>query len=240
MGLFDKKFCDFCGNKISLLGNRKLSDGNMCKDCAKDISPNLTGRKQLSVADMKEHLAWREENKVRLASFSPTRTFGLSKRVHIDDNKKLLLVTSSQRYKEENVDLIEFSQVTGCVIDIDEKQEEEYQKNAQGDEVSYSPPRYTYEYDFNVVIHLNHPWFDKISFRVNSSSVKGRNSNEYRESEAVANEIRDALQSLHQAQMESTAEAARPKTGVNCPACGATTIPDAHGRCEYCGGAVGG
>lgn len=26
MGLFDKKFCDICGEKIGLLGNRKLAD----------------------------------------------------------------------------------------------------------------------------------------------------------------------------------------------------------------------
>ena len=35
MGLFDKKYCDICGNKIGLLGNKKLEDGNLCKDCAK-------------------------------------------------------------------------------------------------------------------------------------------------------------------------------------------------------------
>ena len=34
MGLFDKKVCDICGEKIGLLGNRKLDDGNLCKDCA--------------------------------------------------------------------------------------------------------------------------------------------------------------------------------------------------------------
>ena len=39
MGLFDKKYCDFCGNKIGLLGNRKFEDGNMCKDCAAKLSP---------------------------------------------------------------------------------------------------------------------------------------------------------------------------------------------------------
>ena len=32
MGLFDKKYCDICGEKIGLLGNRKLEDGNLCKD----------------------------------------------------------------------------------------------------------------------------------------------------------------------------------------------------------------
>ena len=29
MGLFDKKYCDICGEKIGLLGNRKLEDGNL-------------------------------------------------------------------------------------------------------------------------------------------------------------------------------------------------------------------
>ena len=38
MGLFDKKYCDICGEKIGLLGNRKLDDGNLCKECAKKKS----------------------------------------------------------------------------------------------------------------------------------------------------------------------------------------------------------
>ena len=32
--------------------------------------------------------------------------------------------------------------------------------------------------------------------------------------------------------------AAAPKTAVTCPHCGASTIPDENGRCEYCGGSV--
>ncbi|MBR5490035.1 MAG: DUF4428 domain-containing protein, partial [Oscillospiraceae bacterium] len=42
MGLFDafkKKQCDICGGEIGLLGNRKLEDGNMCKNCARKLSP---------------------------------------------------------------------------------------------------------------------------------------------------------------------------------------------------------
>ena len=29
-----------------------------------------------------------------------------------------------------------------------------------------------------------------------------------------------------------------PKVAVTCPNCGASTLPDEHGRCEFCGGAV--
>lgn len=240
MGLFDKKFCDFCGGKIGLLGNRKLSDGNMCKDCASGISPNLVGRKQYSVEDMKRHLADREANKERLASFSPTRTFGLKTKVHIDDNKGLLLITASPKYREENPDLIELSQVTGCVLDINEDRDEIKRKTADGKEESYNPPRYRYEYAFFITVHVNHPWFDQIKFRVNPQNVRERNSVEYRDTERQAMDIKDALQNLHNQVRETAAEAAKPRTSVICPSCMATTIPDSSGRCEYCGAAVGG
>ncbi len=31
MGLFDKKNCDICGEKIGIMGRRKLDNGNLCK-----------------------------------------------------------------------------------------------------------------------------------------------------------------------------------------------------------------
>lgn len=49
MGLFDKKICDICGEKIGLLGNRKLDDGNLCKDCAKKLSPWFEERRHSTV-----------------------------------------------------------------------------------------------------------------------------------------------------------------------------------------------
>ena len=33
--LFEKKNCDICGGEIGLLGNRKLEDGNLCKESAR-------------------------------------------------------------------------------------------------------------------------------------------------------------------------------------------------------------
>ena len=49
MGLFDKKYCDICGEKIGLLGNRKLEDGNLCKDCARKLSPFFSERRNSTV-----------------------------------------------------------------------------------------------------------------------------------------------------------------------------------------------
>ena len=237
MGFFDKKFCDFCGGKIGLLGNRKLADGNMCKDCASGITPYLVGRKQYTVADMKEHLASREANKERLESFNATYSLGINTKVHIDDQQQLLLVTSSRKYMEGNPDLVEFSQVTGCVFNVDENKRELKKDGPDGKKESYTPPRYTYHYDFYITINVNHPWFDQIQFKVNSSSVEGRDSVEYNDTERRATEIRDTLQNLHH-QMRGETINATPKTSVICSGCGATTLPDKTGCCEYCGSAL--
>ena len=50
MGLFDKKYCDVCGAKIGFLGNRKLEDGSLCKDCAGKLSPFFSDRRNSTVA----------------------------------------------------------------------------------------------------------------------------------------------------------------------------------------------
>ena len=66
MGLFDKKICDICGEKIGLLGNRKLDDGNLCKDCAKKLSPWFEDRRHSTVEDIKRQLEYREKNKITM------------------------------------------------------------------------------------------------------------------------------------------------------------------------------
>ena len=66
MGFFDKKYCDVCGEKIGLLGNRKLENGNLCKDCAAKLSPFFSERKSSTVEEIKEQLAYREENRKEL------------------------------------------------------------------------------------------------------------------------------------------------------------------------------
>lgn len=84
MGLFDKKNCDICGDKIGLLGNRKLDNGNLCKNCADKLSPWFEERRHSTVEDIKRQLAYREEKKmlyvilVSLVNFPQTDTMYLS------------------------------------------------------------------------------------------------------------------------------------------------------------------
>ncbi len=257
MGLFSKKFCDVCGEKIGLLGNRKLEDGNLCKDCAAKLSPWFSERRSSTVAQIKEQLAYREENKNAVAAFHTTRSFGDRTKLLLDEDAKKFMVTSARNLAEANPDVLDYSQVTGCDLDIDEHQHEEMRevRNADGTtkEVSYYPRRFTFSYDFKIKLRVNTPYFDEMNFDLNGSDVEIsgvrtespnqvlRMANpEYKHYYQMGEEIRQALTEVRDTIREEINEAARPKEKVICPYCGASTIPDANGCCEYCGAALTG
>ena len=253
MGLFDafkKKQCDICGGDIGLLGNRKLEDGNMCKDCAKKLSPWFDDRRHSTVAQINEQLAYREANKEKVASFHVTRTLGEGTQILLDEDAGLFMVARTSSLQEENPDVLAFSDVTGCRLDIDEDRTEVMRTDKDGNEVSYVPPRYTYEYDFTMIIQVRNPYFDDITFQLNSSSVevggsgpvrrRPEESVEYCQYKQMGEEITEILLGVRKQAREEAAAAAAPKQAVTCPYCGASTMPDANGQCEYCGGAVNG
>ena len=171
MGLFDKKYCDICGEKIGLLGNRKLEDGNLCKDCAKKLSPWFSDRRRSTVEDIKGQLAYREENREKVAQFRTTRSFGEDWKVLLDEDDRWFTVTRARDLAEANPDILDFDAITGCRMDIDESRTELTREDADGKDVSYVPPRYEYSYDFDVIISVRHPYFDEMRFRLNDSSV---------------------------------------------------------------------
>ena len=171
MGLFDKKYCDICGEKIGLLGNRKLEDGNLCKDCAKKLSPWFSDRRRSTVEDIKGQLAYREENREKVAQFRTTRSFGEDWKVLLDEDDRWFTVTRARDLAEANPDILDFDAITGCRMDIDESRTELTREYADGKDVSYVPPRYEYSYDFFLVISVRHPYFDEMRFSLNSSSV---------------------------------------------------------------------
>ena len=135
--------------------------------------------------------------------------------------------------------MLDFSQVTGCDTETRETRTELHWKDKEGEEHSYNPPRYDVDYDVYLTIHVNVPYYDSITFKVNDYRIEERDSVEFREAERQAREIREALTQLRESEREKVVAAAAPKTARTCPFCGATTIPDANGRCEYCGGAMG-
>ena len=73
-----------------------------------------------------------------------------------------------------------------------------------------------------------------------SNADEVRASVEYIQYEEMGKEIRDALLQVRTDARQAVEEANAPRAAVTCPWCGATTMPDASGCCEYCGGAVNG
>jgi hypothetical protein len=254
MGLFDKLFekktCDICGKELGLLGKRKLEDGNICKDCASKLSPWFSDRRRSTVAEIEDQLAYREENKKAVEAFHVTLSLGKNMKVLMDEDAAKFMVTRERNYKDANPDVLDFGQVTGCHLDIEERRTEEMREDSEGKEVSYMPPRYFYSYDFHMIIQVNHPYFDEIAFDLNSYDVEinpGRGmttppnpqmNHDYREYEEMGREIKEILTQVRKQVREDVKAAAAPKAAVNCPYCGATTVPDASGCCEYCGGAL--
>ena len=191
MGLFDKKYCDICGDKIGLLGNKKLENGNMCKDCAKKLSPFFSDRRSSTVDEIKQQLAYREQNKQTLAGFSPMFTFGEDDKIYIDPMKKSFVVSRRNpgSWTDENPDVIPISSVTGCNLRVDEDREELYTEGKDGQRVSYNPPRYKFTYDFYIDINVNNPYFDEITAKINDRDVEGMGTMEYNRYQQMAQQV---------------------------------------------------
>ena len=246
MGLFDKKYCSICGAQIKLLGNRKLEDGNCCKDCASKLSPFFSERRHSTVESIKEQLAYREANLAEVENFNVTRTIGESTKILIDEDQKKFIITSVNKWRETNPDVIPFSAVTGCETKIDEDKDEEMTTDKDGNRVSYNPPHYTYSYDFYVTVFVNNPYFDEINFQINRSSVSQtvvgstppRHGSEYEGYANSLEEIKAIFSGIREDTRAAAEAASAPKVPVHCPSCGATTIPDSKGCCEFCGCAL--
>ncbi|MBQ4496777.1 MAG: DUF4428 domain-containing protein [Spirochaetaceae bacterium] len=173
MGLFDKKFCDICGDKIGLLGNKKLKDGNMCKNCQAKLSPFFHERRESTIEEIKAQLEYREKNKEAVAAFRATTTFGDSMKIYIDEAAKKFLVTRSpiNKFADANPDVIDFSQVVAFDVSIDEDENEVRYKNSEGEYKSFTPQRYAYSYNFEVKLTVQNPYFSEISFNLNEYAI---------------------------------------------------------------------
>ena len=171
MGLFDKKFCDFCGNKIGLLGNKKLEDANMCKECASKLSPWFSERRHSTKADIDAQLQYREQNKSAVAAFSRHRRATASTNI-IDENARKFMVTSASDIHAANPDVLDYSQALGCDLDVKESRNEIRRTDSTGKSVSYNPPRYEYSYDFHCTIRVSHQYFDEMTFSLSNGYIK--------------------------------------------------------------------
>ncbi|MCQ2513288.1 MAG: hypothetical protein MJ092_07910, partial [Lachnospiraceae bacterium] len=152
------------------------------------------------------------------------------------------IITRASKWQDANPDVLEFSAVTGCDTNISESRIEQKQKDREGKDISYNPPRYDYHYNFTVTVYVNNPYFDDMRFNVNSSSVTEeqigsmhRHGQAYEKYVAMQEEIKSIFSGMREDARAEVAAAAAPKIQMTCPCCGATTVPDAKGCCEFCG-----
>ena len=145
--LFAKKDCEICGGDIGILGNTKLADGDMCKDCKEKLSPLF------------RVTAYREENEKALEGFSPDEEFGAADKICVDTEAKKFVYARNGDWKEPKADVIDFAQVTG--VETDEEEEMMYfdHENEETGETSTSEIRVVH---FHVTIHVDSPYFDEI------------------------------------------------------------------------------
>ena len=193
MGLFEKKYCDICGEKIGLLGNRKLEDGNICSKCAAKLSPFFTGRKKSTLDEIKAQLAYREQNRQNLNYFNATRVLGNNTKVYIDDTQAKFVISRKSDYRSENADIIEIAHVISARYEVEEHKSEIYRENNEGRRESYNPPRYDCEYEITIFITVNSPYFSDIQFELTDQRPESRYTEEFRRYEQQANEIVMAL-----------------------------------------------
>ena len=179
MGLFDrfkKQDCEICGKEVGVFGYKKLEDGEICKDCVKLLSPWFDERRHSTVEQIKRQLAAREENRKKLQTWNHSMVFGEHQKIYINFLGRIpdsFVISSVSNYKEANADIIPFCLVSSCDLDIRESHQELKQKNSQGEQVSYNPPRYEYSYEFYIKMTImGIEYIDDMSLRLNRNTLK--------------------------------------------------------------------
>lgn len=196
MGLFNKRICSICNSEIGLLqlGDKKLADGDLCKNCAAKLSPFFSGYKKAKLADIKRQLSYRETNLKNLATFKSTLTIGNNTKFYINETTKKFLICSSSDWNKKNPDIIDISSIRDFNVEVKEDANEIFDTDDKGEEVSFDPPKFEYEYTFGVNIMVNHPYFEKIHVELSDSKrPTSPTSEEYKALEDMAQQLAKAL-----------------------------------------------
>lgn len=192
MGLFGKETCGICGGELDS-DRHKVGDGFVCGGCARKLSPFFSAWRRSSTSEIKRQLAYRETNKADVAAFNVTRMFGGFTKVLLDDGARKMIVTSEDRWRELNPDVIGYSQVAGCDVEVHESRTEIWRERVDDSESDSDLPRYEIDLGIYVTIRVNNPWFDAIEFKVHHEKIDEKDSPEFESARQRAFEIRSAL-----------------------------------------------
>lgn len=207
MGLFDKKDCSICGAKIGLLGNKKLKDGNMCKDCENKLSVWFQDRSDSTVLEIQNQLGIRKAYEDMLSkNFVVSRAYGEFGCILINEIDGTFValpdtsdsffgytkvVTSIDQINDKKPDVIMFNQVAGVDVNVTVTSREEKQ-TVDGNQVSFNPRHMVYMAQFSVTIRLKgHPFIKTMTVPLNKGAIQIRNIGE-----RLVTEYKDSVRAM--------------------------------------------
>ena len=193
--LFSKETCCVCGKEVGALKRKRLADGVICKDCAKGLSEWFTDYEGSTVEQVLHQLKMREANQAMLGTemFQTTAAYGDYGVILVSQPTGLFCalsypsdagllgakraVTDVSQVIDLNPDAVQLQAVRDVQIEIEEHRDEvTYEEDDR--EVSYSPRHWEYEYQFKLVIEVEHPYLKTMKVRLNERSVRIENVGE--------------------------------------------------------------
>lgn len=193
MGLFtnNKKPCPICGEATPRILATKIADKTpICSDCGVKISMVDTQVSKLSVEELKEHLAVREENRNRLKNvFRPTRIIPIGfTKLNIDEGGKLFTIPLHMCGDVYNPPLFNFDELVGYELHDDHSLIECFHKGdaaPQLTSIAYAPvihfsDRVGADEDkpqdiirgFKLILYLSNPCWDQVESSAGSISAR--------------------------------------------------------------------
>ena len=154
--------CCLCGEPLTQYGNKKISDGILCRDCIKAASPWLDDGdyEKMSLEDFKNHLVYREENKEKVKNFRCDKKVEGKYTLYLDEEKKEFLISKRKDYVKENADVVSLDDIREISI-FEEKYDD------------------TKDVDILFDLKLKNEQVDNMYFRVNEFPGMEKRSPEY-------------------------------------------------------------
>ena len=166
MGLFDKKYCSICGQKIKMLQNTRLQDGNLCRECRGKLSPfYMVDFMAPTVGEVAGHLAYRERNRDELRNFHATECFGEDCRMFIDGVGRKFVLATEEELAAGSPDVFDISAVVRAEAAVSEQENEH--RNSDSDSEEY----YTYSYSVMLELELAHPTLQLVGYQVHPKAI---------------------------------------------------------------------
>lgn len=184
MPLFDfitkKVSCSICGTERNNLfgGMSKLSDGKICKECKRKLSDYFSLSENVSTAQVKAHLEYRERNKAEIAAFKDTASVeGETGILIVDESAQKFIISPSKNFSASNAgdfripDVFKISDITSVELFIHKTSQEQSIYNTEDKRVkpSGASSPYIIKYTFSASINLNVDFVKNISFTLASN-----------------------------------------------------------------------